>query len=306
MLPNFICVGTQKAGTTTLCHLLEHHPDVFISQPRETGFFHDEERFSLGLVNYEVKYFNGWNGQKAVGEKTPEYLLHPLAPRRIRELLGPNIRILITLRSPAKRAFSHHRHNFSNRTETLGFREALEAEPRRIRGSFSDELLYGYVARGRYAAQVQRYLDVFDSENVLILLFEDDIVGQQDALSERIYRFLGVDPSFRVTGDIREGRPTPMQYHLIRRGEQLEIGGGKVLTGPVLLTGHPPRFVPVHGPSLGLIKHVKLALENAPAAEAQMSREEEVQLNREYFSEDIGLLSDLIGRNLAYWLGDEG
>ena len=88
MLPNFICVGTQKAGTTTLCRLLEHHPDVFISQPRETRFFFDEERFSRGLVNYEINYFNGWNGEKAVGEKTPEYLLFPEAPKRIHKIKG--------------------------------------------------------------------------------------------------------------------------------------------------------------------------------------------------------------------------
>jgi hypothetical protein len=304
MLPNFICVGTQKAGTTTLCRLLEHHPDVFISQPRETRFFFDEERFSRGLVNYEINYFKGWNGQKAVGEKTPEYLLHPETPGRIHSLLGPDIRILITLRSPARRAFSQHRHNFSNRTETLGFREALEAEPRRTQGSFSSQSLYGYLARGRYADQVQRYLDVFEPENMLILVFEDDIVGKQEELSETVYRFVGVDPSFRVQGDVREGRPTPMQYHFIPQGKQLKIGEGQVLTGPVLLSGYSPRFVPVYSPSPGLMKHVESAMENVPAEDARLSREDELQLNQEHFAEDIGRLSDLIQRDLSHWLSD--
>ena len=181
---------------------------------------------------------------------------------------------------------------------------AIEAEPSRTQGSFSNRSLYGYLTRGRYAEQVGRYLDVFDPDKVLILIFEDDIVGKQDELSEKIYRFVGVNPSFRAQGSVREGRPAPMQYRFIPRGKELKIGSGKVLTGPVLLSGHSPRFVPVQSPSAGLMRHVKEATENVPSPDARMSREDELELNQTHFTDDIHRLSDLIQRDLSHWLGD--
>jgi len=275
-----------------------------MSQPRETRFFFDEERYSRGLVNYEINHFNAWSGQKAVGEKTPEYLLHPEVPGRIRESLGPDTRVIITLRSPARRAFSQHRHNFSNRTETLDFDAALKAEPVRTQGGFSRLSLYGYMARGCYADQVERYLQVFDHDKVLILVFEHDIVGKQDELSKKTYEFVGVDSSHRVPGEVREGHPPAMQYHFVPEGKQLKVAEGRTLSGPVLLSGFHPRFTPVQRPSPGLLAHVEAAQKNAPGPESRMSRAEELRLNREHFAQDIERLARLIDRDLSDWLED--
>jgi hypothetical protein len=302
MLPNFICVGAQKAGTTTLGHLLRSHPDVFISSPTETRFFFDEQRYCRGLATYEISHFNGWSGQRAVGEKTPEYLLHPEVPRRIHSDLGADTRIVISLRSPAQRAFSHFRHNFSNFTEVLSFDQALNFEPRRVAGSMTRLALFGYLARGRYAEQVERYLQTFSRDQVLILLFAEDILGSQDALCEKIYGFVGVDPGHRPSEELHGKSPQHMIYRLLGRGEEVEIKLGERLQGPLLLAGSAEGAIPIRSPSPTLLRHARVAQANTPGKGQKLSRELELRLNRQYFADDIRRLEGLIERDLGMWL----
>jgi predicted acyl esterase len=117
MLPNFLCIGAQKAGTTTLWLLLNQHPDVFLATPRETCFFYDDVLYGGGITSYERNFFREWNGQKAVGEK---------APARIKDSLGDKVKLIVTLRSPAKRAHSHFRHNYQQLWEEFSFEDALQ------------------------------------------------------------------------------------------------------------------------------------------------------------------------------------
>src|SRR5574337_1635352 len=128
MLPNFLCIGAQKSGTTTLLNQLDRHPDIFMSPARETKFFLLDHLYSQGVTAYEKDFFSDWNGQKAVGEKTPEYLCDPLIPQRIDATLGKSIKFIVTFRSPAQRAYSHYRHNFQQLWENLSFPEAIAQE----------------------------------------------------------------------------------------------------------------------------------------------------------------------------------
>ena len=80
ILPNFLCVGAQKAGTTTLYDILKQHPNIYLPKVKELHFFDKDDRYKLGL-EWLTKYFvNGYKNQKAVGEITPSYLFYEKVP----------------------------------------------------------------------------------------------------------------------------------------------------------------------------------------------------------------------------------
>src|SRR3972149_6925354 len=127
--PNFLVLGAAKAGTTSLCHYLAQHPDVFIPEVKEPIFFDAE--YERGLDYYWKKYFSRWSGQPAVGEGRVFNLYLPFVPPRIRESI-PGAKLIAVLRNPVERAYSHWWHRFSYRDEILPFHEAIRENLSRI------------------------------------------------------------------------------------------------------------------------------------------------------------------------------
>jgi len=136
-----------------------------------------------------------------VGEASPGYLLHPLAPERVQGTV-PDARLIVLLRDPVDRAFSHYHHEVALGREPLSFEEALDHEPERTRGE-EERLIrepdyfshawwnHTYLARGRYAEQLERWLAVFPREQLLVLASEE--LGADPALVyARTLEFLGV------------------------------------------------------------------------------------------------------------------
>lgn len=231
MLPNFLCLGAQKAGTTTLWHILNQHPDIYLSDsPRETKFFTQEQLYARGPAYYELAHFVHWNGQKAVGEKTPEYLFLNKVPQRIKETLGLNIKFIVCLRSPAQRAYSHFRHNYQGICEHLGFEQAIKEEPERINLSESHLSLYGYLARGYYYKQIKRYLDIFPKDNFLFLVFEKDILTNQTVSAQKIFNFLEVDENVVLDLPVSSGRPVVKHINYVKNYEEIRKVSQKILT----------------------------------------------------------------------------
>src|SRR3954453_12461513 len=118
-----------------------------------------------------------------VGEASPSYLFHPLAPDRVARLL-PDARLIALLRSPVERAFSHYQHEVALGREPLSFEEAIDREDERMRGELEHMLRdpyyfshtwwnYTYVARGRYAEQLERWFADFPREQLLVLLTDE-------------------------------------------------------------------------------------------------------------------------------------
>lgn len=304
MLPNFLCIGAQKSGTTTLLDQLGRHPDIFMSPARETRFFLEDSLYSQGVTAYEISFFQDWAGQKAVAEKTPEYLCDPLVPQRIQDTLGRGVRFIVSFRSPAQRAYSHYRHNFQQFWENLGFEAALDAEAERCAGDRYRTLRYGYLDRGYYARQLERYLQLFPRESFLCLVYERDIVaGQQEAL-QRGFRFLGVDAGFVPPDSVSAGRAQAMVPRLIERDEVIEVDGLhlEARAGDLLLTR--PKMKPrlIRSPSPALLAFSRGVQDNLPRS-ASLERDQELAINRRHFSEDIRRLEKLIGTDLGGWLG---
>ncbi|MGA7304090.1 MAG: sulfotransferase [Rhodothermales bacterium] len=303
MLPNFLCIGAQKSGTTTLLRQLGKHPDIFMSPARETRFFLTDYLYSQGLDAYEIDFFAEWNGEKAAGEKTPEYLCDPLVPRRIYESLGQEMKFIATFRSPAQRAYAQYRHNFQYLRETVDFDNALALEPARCQLGRYHTLRFGYLWRGRYADQIERYLEYFPKGAFFFVVYEDDIVREQAQTLSSIFEFLGVDTGFDPGGDVSAGRSLTLEPTIVETGQTIDLDGVGVEAkrGDILLTRRGIRSRLIRNPSPSLTARAKAAQQHLPQ-EFSLPRTKELELNNTHFRDCILRLQDILDRDLHFWL----
>ena len=179
-LPDFLVLGAQKAGTTALYAYLRWHPGITGPSWKEVSFF--DRHWWRGEGWYRGQ-FPLRSGGQIVGEASPSYLFHPLAPERARTLV-PDARLIALVRNPVDRAYSQYQHAVALGREPLSFEDALAAEDERTRGEV-DRLVadprafsrawwdHTYVARGRYAEQLERWLRVFPREQLLVVATEE-------------------------------------------------------------------------------------------------------------------------------------
>jgi hypothetical protein len=201
-LPDFLILGAQKAGTTALYAYLRQHPDVTGPVWKEVSFF--DRHWARGDAWYRGNFPLRVRARgAAVGEASPSYLFHPLAPERVRALV-PGARLIALLRNPVDRAFSHFQHEVALGREPLSFEDALDREDERMDGELermrADPRYFSrawwnhtYVARGRYAEQLERWLASFPREQLLVVV-TDDLRDDADATYRRVLDFLGVQP----------------------------------------------------------------------------------------------------------------
>ena len=288
-MPNFFIVGAQKAGTTSLYHYLNQHPQVYMSPRKEPHFFegmHSEFRRPgrrstpvSDLAAYQA-LFEGASDERAIGEASASYLYSTRAPDLIKSSV-PNARIIAVLRNPADRAYSNFLHCVQVGREPLGsFAEALQAEQARMRDKWGP--LWYYKHKGLYYAQVKRYLDTFGQGQVGIWLYEDLRYDAFETLGE-VFRFLGVDESFVPDASV-EHNPSGIPRI------------GRLYTGVRAFTARNPVLVERVLPAR-LRGYVKSRLFAKPPPFPPEVREELI----EGYREDILRLQDLIGRDLSNW-----
>lgn len=199
-LPDFLILGAQKAGTTALYAYLRWHPQISGPAFKEVSFF--DRHYARGETWYRAHLPARVPEGTLVGEASPSYLFHPLAPERAAKLI-PDARLIAILRNPVDRAFSHYQHEVSLGRESLSFEEAIERENERMRGETERMLRdptyfshswwnYTYLARGRYAEQLERWFAAFPRERVLVLL-TDELADDSAATYRRVLDFLAVE-----------------------------------------------------------------------------------------------------------------
>lgn len=202
-LPGFLVAGAAKSGTTSLWAYLSEHPDVRAPWTKEMSFF--DVNFARGLNWYRMHFpLHRPTDSGAVvmtGESSAYYMFHPLAPRRIAETL-PDVRIILLLRNPVDRAFSHYQMNFRRRNEDLSFEDAIKAEPERLAGEHERILAdpnyysfhhdkHSYLARGRYVEQIRVWQSLFPPERLLIEE-SSELFRNTPAVFDRVVDFLGL------------------------------------------------------------------------------------------------------------------
>ncbi|MCB1614738.1 MAG: sulfotransferase [Pseudomonadales bacterium] len=203
VLPDFIIVGTQKGGTSSVYNALSQHPRISPAKKKEVHYF--DQHFDQSLQWYSSHFYRTHNGDRT-GEASPFYLFHPLCAERIASIL-PAVKIIVLLRNPVDRAYSHYQHMCRRGIETLSFDQAIKAEKKRtetgwqklLRGeiiSSSPLQQFSYVRRGLYLEQLLRYENLFPRTHIKVLCSEDFYHSPLPFLST-LYEFLDVDPAFQ-------------------------------------------------------------------------------------------------------------
>lgn len=172
----------MKAGTTSLYHYLREHPQVFMSRPKELNYFTIEQNWDRGIEWYEAQFHDVSRDVLAVGEASTSYSKHPHhngVPERIGKVM-PEVRLLYSIRQPIDRMRSQYVHRVSVGEEKAPIDRALIENPI-------------YVNTSRYAMQIERYLEHFPLDRML-LVSSEALLERRVETMERVYGFVGVDP----------------------------------------------------------------------------------------------------------------
>ena len=208
--PTFLICGGQRCGTTTLWHLLNEHPEVFIAQPvnPEPKYFLDAP--DNPARDYESRYFSDTRNAVAVGEKSTSYFEDPRVPERIAGTY-PEVKLVFMLRHPVERAVSNYLFSVMNGLETRSFEDAIVAadKPETPTSVVKTVSPFAYVERSRYAERLAPFQNLFPSSQMMFSCF-DDLVDHPSELCSQLFEFLHVDPQFvpPLIGSVTHAGPT--------------------------------------------------------------------------------------------------
>lgn len=210
VLPNLIGIGVPRAGTTWITRLLDSHPSVFMSPTKEIHFF--DNHYAKGHEWYS-EFFKEARGKSypIVGEFTPHYLFKPEVPERIAQLPTAT-QLIVMLRNPVDRAFSHYRWRCRQDGYRGSFEEFLEDYPQAIEW-------------GQYAWNLKRYISIFGEDKILCLIHEH-VFNNSPVYIILIANFLGIDPNRfpEKAGQERVNRAyipkRPTAYKLLSKASQ--------------------------------------------------------------------------------------
>ncbi len=197
--PSFLVVGTRRGGSTSLYQWIVRHPDVLPSRTRKGSHYFDVNH-GRGFRWFCSTFPTAAAGQ-ITGEASPYYMFHPLAPVRIAQEL-PDVRLLAVLREPVARAYSHYQFSRRYGLEQLSLEAALDAEESRLAGERERMIAepgyesfawrhYSYLARGRYAEQLEVLTALFSPQQLLVIQSEALFADPNGELP-RVWDFLGV------------------------------------------------------------------------------------------------------------------
>lgn len=227
-LPDFLIIGTKRGGTTSLWRYLIQHPLVprlFPAWNTKTSHYFEENwprgeawyRSHFPTARQRAALERRHGGPCKAGESAPLYMFHPLVAGRVADLM-PQARIIVLLRDPVERAFSHWKERRTEGREPLGFAEALAAEDERTAGererliadpdAFSEPFdSWSYRARGRYLEHLEPWLDRFDRSQLLFLPSET-LYRDPAGCYARVLDFVGL-PAYELPAyDVFNDRPS--------------------------------------------------------------------------------------------------
>lgn len=291
--PDFFIVGAPRAGTTSLYAYLSGHPNIYMPAEKEPNFFcHSQadatrrKRHLRPIVTGEDNYLNLFKDaspEALIGEASPFYLYDEAAPGRIKEK-NRQARIIIVLREPIDRAYSHYLLTVRRGYMDKPFYEALVEDY--CRTSKGVDVNHLFVELGLYYQKIRRYLDTFGAKQVRIFLY-DDLDSDTYGVVKEICQFLGVpfhdgrffDPGSRYNTYYQPSNALVKRFLMVRSAYRWVVS---------LV---PRRFIP---------RLTQFFSSND--AKPPMDPEAKKFLASIYY-DDILHLQDLISRDLTHWLG---
>lgn len=312
ILPTFIVVGANKGGTTSIYHYLKQHKQVYLSPVKEPHFFskdidvnlfkrefaqnklQDIDKYVNGEMKEEFhaafirdieqykKLFSKVQDQKAVGELSTSYLFSEVAAKEIKALI-PDCKIIICLRNPFERAYSHYRMNlWTGNSNEFDFYKALVEDYDHKPKVWGNAHLYTEI--GLYYQQVKRYLDLFGKDNVKII-FTEDMKKNAAQVVKELYEFIGVDSSFVPDTSTRYNEVFTPKY--------------KNITWFLNKSGIRPLMKRL---SPQVLKNIFVKVFYKGKGDKGEIPANAKQFMLEKFSEDISKLSVLLNKDLSNWI----
>lgn len=313
-LPNFFIVGAAKSGTTSLYYYLKQHPEIYMSPIKEPNYFAKdinvdqfredykretfidtkkyfsksklEELHLAFITNFEdyLQLFREVTNEKAIGECSNSYLYSKVAAKEIKKLI-PNAKIIMILRNPVERAYSHYLMNLKEgRTSEKDFiKEVLADFNKSYKGWGISHL---YIELGLYYEQVKRYLELFPRQNIKIILYED-FKNYPEKILKEIFEFLNVDKNYLPNLGQKynvSAIPKYPKFNQIVKKVYIQL---KSLIPKKISNNLKKKY-----------KNVFFEKKKKP-----LSRKEK-QILLEYFKDNIEKLSKIINKDLSIWLSN--
>ncbi|ADE16361.1 sulfotransferase [Nitrosococcus halophilus Nc 4] len=312
-LPNFFIVGAAKGGTTSLHQYLSKHPEVYMSPIKETNFFSQadikkeffnkeykldinfdlekylskQERENIHIANIEkwddyIRLFKNVSNEKAIGESSNSYLFCPSAAKAIKEKI-PNPKIIIILRNPIDRAFSHYLMNRRlGKTLNEDFIRELEYDYYKKTKGWGVSRLY--LELGLYHQQVKRFIDTFSNKQIKIIIYDDYKTNSRETLNQLCY-FL------KITTNI-------IDINLSKEHNKASLPRFKYINYILTQMGI------INFLKKNLSHNIKNNLQKALYSNKKLPKlnQYEKEFLTDFYKKDIEKLSNLLNKDLSFWL----
>ncbi|MGB5596332.1 MAG: sulfotransferase [Crocosphaera sp.] len=292
-LPNFLIVGFQKCGTTSVYNYLNQHPQVYMSAVKETNFL-EQDWEKLAATGHQFKpkqirtfeqysqLFEGVTNEIAIGEASPNYLFKYQSSAEQIKRYVPNAKLIAILRNPVDRAISDYLMHVREAQSSTSLKEQIQHKAHK---SF-------IILKGYYYQPIKYYLEQFSREQLSILLY-DDLCKDAEKFVQEIYKIIGVDSNFQPNtsrkAQVAELPKNQAVNNLLRRKNPI-----RSLTATLLkpLLSEKNRQA---------IRSRLIAMNSKSKAEIE-SFDEEKELLLKLYRDDILQLQDLIDQDLSSWL----
>ena len=273
MRVDFMIIGAQKCGTTSLAAQLAEHPEICFCRKKEPGYFHRTQDWEAGLEGYH-NLFSPVDGQ-ICGEASTMYTFLPEWQDTPARLFAYNseLKLIYIMRQPVERVISSYAHEL--------VRGRVKALPETA--VFQDPT---YINRSRYGVQIRPYLELFKRENILLLLFEEYVASQSGTL-QLIADFLGVSAEPFQALAPAEKHKTVGEYYW-KHSTLLNMVGSPALEAARKYLPAPVREV------------IKRTFSNKPDEKPVLPVAAKRTLWR-LLEDDVRTVEELLGRRLDVW-----
>lgn len=291
--PNLLIVGAAKSGTTSLHNYLNQHDDVFMCNPKEPHFLINNEigidRIPIGVTKqdeYETLFLEG-SELKYRGESSVMYLMYPeIVTKNIKKYLGEDTKIIIMLRNPVERAYSGYQHvkRYNVKEDLTDFKTAWEISEERYFINKSMTPASRYKELGLYYKQVKYFMEEF--QNLHIIIYEDYKSDFQSEIN-KVFDFLRIA---RIDINSEE-------KHMVG-GWQWDNDSMKKL----MMKKNPIKLLfKFLLPFESLRKNIRKNIQKRHTIVVPSISDDDEQMLKEFYHEDVRKLSDLLGRDLNHW-----
>lgn len=214
-LPDFLVVGAQKSGTTTLFVLLSKHPRIFMPARKEVQFFSSPMLYPKGLDWYAEEFFSACPEGHLAGEVSPQYMYSTEIARRVHDGL-PQAKIIAILRDPIDRAWSHYQMTRRREQETRPVQDAFAAALTTDETNTDAPETGRYFQFGDYERVLSEYLSLYGCENMLIL-FQEELDKDPETVMCKVCGFLGIQEVIPENVGVRVHQSGDVRFKALSR-----------------------------------------------------------------------------------------